>query len=171
MPQRFLCGGEKYELGGPQEDTIGLPVFPTGLPPRIQVEGYTLSRKTSFHVSLVCIGKIAEKQNLNDPELVHQIATNFCDFTSRATIELLHYRNEFRFVSAGEKRTVVVMCEVTNLDKFFDLINMEYGLKLEYPPTHVTLYNRAPYGGIFLTDSADIQQLTKQIRRPNGVSI
>lgn len=166
MAKRFICGGEKYEVGGPKEDTIGLPVFFTGLPSTIEVEGNMLSLKNAFHVSLVCIGKIAEKNNLTDPDLVTKIVTDFCEFTQYSPVDLVRYRDEFKFATEADRRAVVAMCDISNLDKFFDLINQKYSLKLEYPPTHVTLYTLQPNVGIFLTDNDDINRLTKPIGAP-----
>lgn len=166
MGKRFICDGEKYEVGGPKEDTIGLPVSFTGLPSTIEVEGNTLSLKNAFHVSLVCIGKIAEKNNLVDPDLVTKIVADFCEFTQHSPIDLVRYRDEFKFAAEADRRAVVAMCDISNLDKFFDLINQKYNLKLEYPPTHVTLYTLQPNVGIFLTDNDDINRLTKPIEAP-----
>ncbi len=171
MAKHFFCGGEKYEIGGPKEDTIGLPVTFSELPPTIEVEGYELSLKKAFHVSLVCIGKIVEKNNLTDTDLVNKVIADFCEFISHTNIDLLRYRNEFRFVSEAERRAIVVMCDISNLDKFFDLINQKYGLHLEYPPTHVTLYTLQPNVGIFLTNSDDMQRLSKSIEQPVGVNL
>lgn len=166
MAKRFICNGEKYEVGGPKEDTIGLPVAFSGLPQTIEVEGYVLNLKTAFHVSLVCIGKIVEKHNLADPELVSKIVTDFCEFIQHTSVDLVRYREEFKFASEAELRAVVVMCDISNLDKFFDLINKKYSLNLEYPPTHATLYTLQPDVGIFLTDNDDINRLTKSIEAP-----
>lgn len=171
MSKHFICDGEKYEVGGSKNDIIGLPVTFAGLPPKIEVEGYTLSLKSSFHVSLVCIGKIIEKNKLKDIELVNKVVSDFCEFISHTNIDLMCYRDEFRFISEGENRAVVVMCDISNLDKFFDLINQKYGLHLECPPTHVTLYTLQPNIGIFLTDSDDMENLSKPIERPAGVNV
>lgn len=165
MP-RFICDGEKYQIGGLKEDTIGLPVSFSGLPEKINIEGYELSLKTSFHVSLVCIGKIIKKNNLSIPDFINKVIADFCESTKRASIDLAQLRDEFRFVSQNERRTIVVMCDISNLDKFFDSINQKYGLKLEYPPTHITLYTLQPDVGIFLTDTNDLNKLTKKIEVP-----
>jgi hypothetical protein len=61
-----------------------------------------------------------------------------------------------------------VRCNVSNLDKFFELINKKYGLNIEYPPAHVTLYTLKDKLGIFLTDNDDIKKLTKLIPNPIG---
>lgn len=166
MSSKLICGGEKYELGGPKLDTIGLPVSMTNLPAIIEIEGYTLSLKTEFHVSLVYIGKIAEKNKIGDPDIVEKIVADFCEFTRQNKIELLRYRNDFRFVTRDDNRSVVIMCDISNLDKFFNFLNQKYALELEYPPTHVTLYTLQPNIGIFLTDSEDISKTTKQIDIP-----
>lgn len=169
MANKFICGGEKYEVGPPKEDTIILPVSLAGLPAEIEVKGYKLVPRTSFHVSLVCIGKIIEKHNVSIPDFINKVTNDFCNFVQIDSIDFLRYRDEFRFAALGEKRSVVVMCDVSNLDKFFTLINKKYGLKLEYPPTHVTLYTLPEQRGIFLADSEDIKKLTKPIPNPGLV--
>jgi hypothetical protein len=166
MATKYICGGEKYELGWEKDDTIALPVTFSGLPKKIEVEGYALSLKTSFHVSLVCIGKIIEKNNLAIPDFIDKIVSDFCEFTQHTDIDLTGYKDEFRFATQDKRRSVVLMCNISNLDKFFDFINNKYGLRLESPPTHVTLYTLAPYPGIFLTDTDDIDQFTKKIEAP-----
>jgi len=67
--------------------------------------------------------------------------------------------------------SLVVMCDVSNLDKFFDLINEKYQLNIEYPPTHVTLYTLQPNKGVFLTNSDEINNLTKVVSKPSGISL
>jgi len=166
MTKNFICGSKKYEVGGLKMDTIGLPVSLFDLPEKIEVEGYTLFLRTSFHVSLVCIGKIIEKNNLNIPDFIQKIIADFYEFTQHMNIDFVQYKNDFRFATEGEKRSVVVMCDISNLDKFFDLINKKYSLHLEYPPTHVTLYTLQPVAGIFLTDTDSINRLTKKIKAP-----
>jgi hypothetical protein len=63
------------------------------------------------------------------------------------------------------------MCKISNLSEFFESINKKYGLSIEYPPTHVTLYVLPSKMGIFLTDSNDIQKLTEPIINPIGLSL
>lgn len=162
---RFICDG-RYRLGGSKEDTIGLSVYLSELPDKIKIEGYELLLKSEFHVSLVCIGKIIKKNNLSVPDFINKVIADFCEFTKHTSIELARYRNEFRFVAEQKRRAVIVMCDISNLNKFFDFINRKYGLKLEYPPTHVTLYTLQPDAGIFLTDINDINKFTRIIEVP-----
>ena len=61
------------------------------------------------------------------------------------------------------------MCQMLNLNKFFDLINKKYGLNIKYPTTHITLYNTFKNKpGIFLMDSDDIKNFTVPIPNPIG---
>ncbi len=171
MSKIYICDGTKYEIGGPKADTIGLPVSITSIPLRINIEGYELQLKSSFHVSLVCIGKMIEKYKISIPDFVNKVIEDFCSFVSTTEINFLKYRNEFRFVSQNERRTIVAMCDISNLKEFFDLINKKYNLKVEYQPTHVTIYTLQPELGIFISDSNDLRELTKVITNPKGVNI
>lgn len=161
MAKKFICGGEKYELGGPLLDTIVLPVKSEGWPTVFEIEGYTLTLKTKFHVSLVAVGQIIKKHGVTEANFLEDVVNFFCEYVQKHPVELVRYKNEFRFVSENERRAVVVMCDVVNIDQFFDLLSVRYNLRLQHPPTHVTLYTLQPDVGIFLTDFHDMEKLTK----------
>jgi hypothetical protein len=163
MNKEFICGHEKYMLSGPKRDTIILPVFFSNLPVQIEVNGHALSLKPDFHVSLICIGKIIEKHNVTIPNFIEKIEKDFCNFTKQHKIEVIRYKSEFKFASENDRRTIIAMCDVSNLNNFFDLINQKYSLNVEHPPTHVTLY-ALDGKGIYLTDSKDIEKLTKSVK-------
>ena len=156
----------KYELGGLSKDVIGLPLTMLNLPNTIEVEGVTLTLKNAFHVSLICIGKIIEKYAVQDSNFRSSVIDDFVDYTSQCEIGLIKIKNDFRFVTAAEHRSVIVMCDISNLHGFFNLLNQKYVLNVEYPPTHVTLYTLQPEKGIFVTDSNDLIKLTKLIPSP-----
>lgn len=171
MQRPFICGN-KYTIS--PTNTIGLPVMLEDLPSEIVVDGNKLLLKSSFHVSLVCINEIIRKHNILIPDFKDLAVKDFCDFVALNDINLLSYQEEFKFATehtAETWETVVVMCKVSNLDKFFELINKKYGLEIAYPPTHVTLYTTESKLGIFLTDSNDIKNLTKSIPNPIGHSL
>lgn len=161
---KFICGN-RYMLAGQREDTIILPVSFSDFPSKIEINGYELLLKTEFHVSLVCIGKIIEKHKVTIPNFIDKIVQDFCEFTKSNAVGVLRYRNEFLFASESDLRSVVIMCDVSNLSKFFDLMNDKYGLNVKPPPTHVTLYTLTGLG-IFLTDSEDVENLTVAIENP-----
>lgn len=164
----FICGTNKYEIGG-ESQTIFLPVSFENLPEEIKVQGQTLYLPSPFHVSLVYIGKMIKKYKITIPDFANKIVGDFCDFTKTNDIDLIRYTNEFKFVTKNEKQTVVVMCEVSNLNKFFDLINQKYRLNVLYMPTHVTVYGDVKgRRGVWLMDEDDIKNFTVPIKNPIG---
>lgn len=163
---KFICEGEKYQVAGQTGDSICLSVAVSGLPEKLEIEGHTLLLKTEFHVTLIAIGRIIERHKVTTPDFVSKVVEDFCAFVKENPVELVRYRDEYKFVSREERKTVVVMCDVSNLDKFFDLINKKYNITLEYPPTHVTLYTLQPNLGIFLLNSNDILDLTTPLPAP-----
>lgn len=163
-----MFSNTKCGVGGSGKDVIALPVSFIGLPEQIEVKGNTLYLKSSFHISLVCINKIIKKYDIEISDFLSKTIEDFSDFVKTNKVELLHYNNDFKFVAENELRSVIVTCEVSNINKFFDLINEKYGLSVKYPPTHVTLYTLKDGLGIYLTDSDDIKNLTTSIVNPIG---
>jgi hypothetical protein len=161
-----ICEGEKYILGGPNEDNIGLPISLANLPETIELEGQTLVLRSAFHTTLVAISEIIRKNQIEIPGFVEQVVADFCEFVKENKVDLIGFRDEFRFATENERRSVIAMCEIANLNKFFDLLNKKYDLELEYPPTHVTLYTLKLDEGIFLTDAKDMEEMTKEIPNP-----
>ena len=166
MERIFICGGSKYLLT--PNDTIILPVTIENLPGEIVVEDQKLILQKSFHVSLVCIKEIIRKQGVSIPSFRNLAVQDFCDFVDQNQVDLVNYSNIFRYAERDDLKTVIIMCDISNLNKFFDLMNKKYGLKIEYPPMHVTLYILEDKHGIFLTDSEDIKNLTETITNPIG---
>lgn len=158
----FICDNNKYTFND-KSLTISLPVSNFNLPNKIKLEENDLCLKSNFHITLVPIGKIIEKNNLKIENLSNFILKDFCDFISFNSIDLIEYSNEYRFVQEKDLRTIVVMCKVSNLDKFFKLINQKYNINIETPPTHVTLYTLYDKLGIFILDNDDLYLKTKII--------
>lgn len=171
MPEQYICEGDKFVIGGSKSDVIALPIFIAGLPEKIEIEGHLLLRRGEFHVSLVCIGEIVRKHDVVIPDFLNKVVADFCKFAQGNKIDLVRYRNEFRLAAKDEEKTIVVMCDISNLNKFFDFINEKYNLKVGYQTTHITLYTLDGERGIFLTDQNDIQKLTKIIKKPDGINL
>ncbi|MEK7128440.1 MAG: hypothetical protein AAB933_02675 [Patescibacteria group bacterium] len=165
MDKKFICSN-KYTISA--TNTIGLPVSLVDLPVEITVYGIKLFLKSSFHVSLVCINEIIRKYNVSIQDFKDSVIKDFCDFVKENDIKLLKYHNDFRFVEENDLKTIIIACKVSNLEKFFRIINKKYNLEIEYPPTHITLYILKDKLGIFLTTEDDIKNLTKPIDNPFG---
>ncbi|MFA5715454.1 MAG: hypothetical protein WC998_06925 [Candidatus Paceibacterota bacterium] len=132
----------------------------------MEIEGFKMLSKSNFHISLVCIGKIMEEQKISIPHFEDLVIKDFCNFIKDNDVSLIKYSNEFRLVTQNERKSLVLMCEVSNIDKFFDTLNRKYKLSLENQPTHITLYTLQPDMGIFISDSKDLEQLTRVIENP-----
>lgn len=162
-----ICGNKfQYTVN----KTIILPIKLENLPNEIMIQNNTLLLQSSFHVSLVCINEIIKKHNISIPDFENKIVSDFCEFSKTNKIEVLKY-NDFKFTVKDDLKTVIVMCDISNLDEFFKIINNKYGLNIEYPPTHVTPYILPNKHGIFLTDANDIKKFTEPIPNPIGFSL
>ncbi len=163
----YICGGLKYYLlGGPARNYLCLRTPVQGLPESIEVEGGKLLRKAEFHVTLFATGKIIVQNNITDPHFLQKVIDTFCKFVPSHPVELQKFTGEFRLVTQGEKMTVVAMCEVSNFAELTAIFNERFGLNMEVPPTHVTLYSRDPNMGIALLNQTDLSTLTKNIPAP-----
>ncbi|MAZ40548.1 hypothetical protein CL654_00315 [bacterium] len=165
MEEGKICQGDKYTY---KKRTICLPVTLKGLPDQLETEGHTLLRKSTFHISLVCIGRLIDKHGIEVSDFEEKVLNDFCDFVKENEVSFGGY-GEFRFVTNNDRRTVIVMSKVSNLDKFFQLLNSKYNLNLETPPAHVTLYTLQPELGIFLVDGEDLDSLSKTVEVPEGI--
>jgi len=161
--ERYICNGNKYTF---RDGTITLPFFLNNLPKELEAEGDKLLLKSNFHVSLVCIGKIIEKYNISIPDFESLVIKDFCDFTKNNDVSLVKNTNELRIAKQDERKSVILMVEVSNINRFFDYLNQKYKLNIENQPTHITLYTLQPDMGIFITDSKDLEYLTKIIENP-----
>ena len=166
MDKKLICEN-KYEY---IYETIGLDVKLKSLPSELFVKDQTLFLQPDFHVSLVCIGKIIERYNISIPDFLNKIIEDFCNFSKTNEIKIVSCNNEYKFVDRNDtKKTIVVMCEILNINNFFDQINKKYKLEIEYPTTHITLYNTLKnQPGIFLMESSDINNFTIPIPNPIG---
>lgn len=170
---KLICGTDRYELIGDEgKEVISLPVSFDNLPAEIKVQEETFYLPSPFHASLFYIGKIKEIYNVAIPDFKNKIIDDFCEFTKTNEIKITRF-NEFRLVDKKrEKKTIVAMCKVSNLNKFFDFINEKYELSIKYPVPHVTLYNTAKgESGMYLMDSEDIKNFTILIENPLGFSL
>ncbi|MFA5022638.1 MAG: hypothetical protein WC508_06225 [Patescibacteria group bacterium] len=163
IEKQYICNGTKYTF---RSETISLPVSIESLPPTLKTENCELRLKSSFHISLVPIGKLVEKFDIKDINFKTAVISDFCNFVKENDISFVKHKDEFRFVAQNERKSVILMAEVSNLSKFFDALNQKYKLNTETPPAHITLYTLQPDIGIFITDSKDLKQLTKVIENP-----
>jgi hypothetical protein len=133
------------------------------LPENITVEGKELLLKTSFHTTLLCAKDVQRVLDNNwDAELTTEVAERvikvFNDFVSKKPLEFRGFTGEFRFVERGDKKSIVAMCEVSNVDELFTHVNSELGIVMPVQPTHVTLYTLQPNKGIGISDQGQLSE-------------
>lgn len=163
---RIICGSDQYTIGGEFDDTIALHFKIEGLPESVEVNGELLQKKSKFHACLISHYILRERFDIKIANFAEKVTQEFCEYIQERPIELVGLRDEFRYVEKGDKRSVIVMCEMRNLDEFFDNIKQKFMIQLDYQPTHITLYTLGLDQGIFLVDKQDMRDLTTVIACP-----
>ncbi|MCD8494980.1 MAG: hypothetical protein LRY41_01415 [Candidatus Pacebacteria bacterium] len=156
-----LCDDMPYNYN---KGYIFLPLDDTALQnlqESIEIRNMRLLKKSKFHVSLVCVKNIESVQE----GIGDRIIELFCNFAQKHPFSFQGYTGVFRYVvdKSGERRSLVAMCKLSNLDVFFDHVNRELGLSIPYQPTHVTLYTLKQDQGIGLNSQEDIQKMTEDV--------
>ncbi len=168
--RNYICGGNKFTYS---KGYIALPLEINGLPETISVEGETLQRRSSFHVSLLCVNDILKE---HDGDLEGKILDSFCSFVNKNDISFVRYTGDFRFAQKDERKSLVARCEVSNLKEFSESLGRELGIEIPPQPTHVTLYTLQPDMGIGLNSPADMEgksipvQVSDEVRRVLGLA-
>ena len=162
--RNFICGGTKFIYS---KGYIGLPVMLDNLPDAVFVQGETLQKKSSFHVSLLCVKDILA----NNPDSEQDVMETFCAFVADQDISFIRYMGEFRFVQHEERKTLVALCEVSNLSEFSSVLGKKLKMEIPPQPTHVTLYTLQPDIGIGLNSSVDMEQKSTSVETPTPLKV
>ncbi len=154
--KNYICDKNKYFFGN---GYIATSVEIENLPKKLTLNNRTFLIKSSFHVSLVCVKNIVLRLG---EDFEQKIINLFCDFTSKNKISFIDYKEEIRYAVDKKtgRETIIIMCDVSNLKKFFGALNKKFGLNTETPPTHVTLYTLQQDKGIGLNNISDIKDKT-----------
>jgi len=162
--ENYICGGTKYFYN--ENRYIVLPIEIGNLPEKISVEGNELLLKSEFHVSLVCIKRLIEPYGEAAADIEQKILELFCAFVSKNAISFLTYKDEFRLAVFEERKSIIVLCDVSNLDKFPQLLKSELGIEISIQPTHITLYTLEPDAGIGLNSKAEMEAKSHPVAVP-----
>lgn len=123
------------------------------------IEEDVLTLKNTFHVSLLCVKEILEKYK--EENLEREILDNFCKFVAENKISFLKFGEEFRLATLEPRKAVLVRCEVSNLEKFSQLLSSQLNINIPLQPTHVTLYTFQPDTGIGLNSTKEMETRSK----------
>lgn len=160
--KHYICGGNTFTY---TKGYIALPVEISDLPESIEIEGETLHRKPSFHVSLLCVKDILEKYG----DVEKKILDFFCSFVKDNDISFVKYTGEFRLAKSEKRKSVIARCEISNLKKFSESLGQELSVEIPPQPAHVTLYTLQPDVGIGLNDPKAMEENSVPIQVSDDV--
>lgn len=132
------------------------------LPPTFTIGEYELTLKSEFHISLVCVKKIAP---LIDPENVSvieaEIVEAFKEFIQSTPLTNYTLTDQFRLVRRDDRATLVVLAKVLGIEAFFAKLEEKYDKKLPVQVTHITLYTLQPETAIGIISQEDLERLSE----------
>lgn len=149
--KNYICDGSTFTYS---KGYIALPVEIKNLPESILIHGHNLQRKSSFHASLLCVKDILQKNE----DVEDKILKFFCSFIKENEVSFVKYTSEFRFSESEERKTLIALCEISNLKEFSQSLSKELGMDIPPQPTHVTLYTLQPDMGIGLNSLTDMEK-------------
>lgn len=139
------------------------------LPKTLKVEENNMMIvKFEFHISLVWVGKLSKMvYPKNKDKIKKEMIAEFEKFTEEYSLENYKLTKELRLVKKGDRKTIIVMAKVPNLDIFFDKLSQKYDIKLPLQPTHITLYTLPTDKiGIGILSDEELQKYSKPINIP-----
>jgi 16S rRNA (adenine1518-N6/adenine1519-N6)-dimethyltransferase len=161
-PKNIICNSSNitYDKG-----YIALWCDDYDLPDTIEIEGDILTKKDHFHVSLLCVKSILETH----PDKEEKIIQHFCDFTQEYEIKFKGFTKDFRLAAREERKSIVAMCKVSNLDAFAEYLSEQIGAEVAVQPTHVTIYILQHNMGIGINSPEELEEKSKLIEVPEAV--
>lgn len=155
----------QYFSNGAGKNYLLLPL-PSGgfreLPETVTVFKTLLTKRPEFHVTIGCITDIVSRTSkIPTLKLENMLLSLFVEQVQKTPIRLVSYSNDFRYATSNERRSLVVRCEVSNMEKLYQLWEKELEAPISRQPTHVTIYTLAPYPGISISSYEEMEQLPK----------
>lgn len=120
-------------------------------PSAVELENELLLLKDEFHITLI-----------HPPKSLAQTTESFFEnFITRHSILLQALLSDFRFAVHDDRKTILLRCEVTNLEELFSAMGKKIGLTLPLQPTHITLYKLQNRPGIAVDSNEIIEQFCR----------
>ena len=164
--EKLICDSENitYDKG-----YIALWLENFELPSAYNLNGEILSLKTSLHVSLLCVKNITEAGS----ELEGKILNLFCTFLQDNKICFQEATGELKLIIDAERnrKSVIAMCTVQNLEKFILQINERLDVKVSMQPAHITLYTLGENLGIGVDSFDKLKEMSTSIEIPELLEV
>jgi isopentenyldiphosphate isomerase len=161
-PEKLICSTSNitYDKG---YIALWLENYP--LPETLTVDGDTLLKKDHFHVSLLCVKNLLEVNSDSEAKIIQ----HFCDFLKDNEVQLEGFTGEFRMATREERKSVVGLCEVSNLYELAKYLSDKTGIEVASQPAHVTLYTLQQNMGIGLNSPEELEEKSKVVEVPEAV--
>jgi len=161
-PKKYICNSSKYYI---RKGYIALECNGYEIPETFEVAGDTLHKIDHFHISLLCVKNIQKMKPYSDDEIVQ----HFCDYIKEHEVKFSGFTNEFRLASKAERKSVVAMCNVSNLDGLAKYLSEKIGAAVPAQPAHVTIYTLQQNAGIGLNSADELEEKSEPIQVPQSV--
>ena len=129
------------------------------LPFPAEIEWNTIKfrKKDEFHVTLLHVKNASIAANVPTEEIL----TFFDLFIEKHPIEFLSTVDDFRYMQENERKTIVVRCDVSNLDLLFTELNEKFNINVPKQPPHVTIYSLPDKPAIHILSEAIMESLER----------
>lgn len=136
----------------------------SGLPKNLVVEDHIFQRKDEFHCTLVSLKKISAMIDADNIETVDaRLVELFKDFISDKPLTDLKLTNNYSLVSDLGTHTVVVLVELSGMERYFELLRREFNVDIPSQPLHITLYTQESHPGIPINSHEQMEKIAKDI--------
>lgn len=136
-----------------------------GFPDELPLDGKILHKKEAFHVSLVCVKEIAPllaaSKKISQIVAEYRLGLQFNEYAQKHPITFRRFRDEFRHATEEDNESVVLLCDLENLEGFFKELNGAWRVDIPVQPAHTTVYCLIPGKGIGITSQAAMDQCPK----------
>jgi hypothetical protein len=106
-----------------------------------------------------------------DAMLENEILERFCAYIKNNDVSLVRLNDEFRFAQKNERKSLIVRCEISNLQGFFIELSEQFGFTIPLQPTHITLYTLQPNAGIGLNSPEAMERNSLKVSAPNDLRV
>jgi isopentenyl-diphosphate delta-isomerase len=103
------------------------------------------------------------------PDAEETILKHFCEFSKKHEIKFEGFTKEFRLATREERKSLVAMCRVSNLDTFAEYLTEKLDLPVAVQPTHVTIYTLQHDTGIGLNSPEELAEKSTVVEMPEAV--
>lgn len=118
----------------------------SALPETVEVDGYSLRKKTEFHITVINARGFARKLSAmgrgEENEIEIKILSLLAVYVQKHPIALTEFIDDIRLAQTSERTSLAARCRVANLNGFFEELNATFGTEFLVQEPHVSLYTR-----------------------------